>query len=804
MANQYLAKLGILLSVDSAEMSKGFKEAGDETKKFNRLVESESKKAISEIYRMRDAIDDYGKEVTMVTKMEREFRDGGRYANLAKNEAVRQSILKEAAAVDALAASQKKASAGQGIGGQKAGGLTPYQIQALSYQTTDIVTSLAGGQSPWLVMLQQGGQLKDQFGGVTNVFKAFGQVLTVANVAMGALAGTAGVLAFAFYKGHNEVEQLNKQLILTNNYAGLSQTSFQRLSEAIGSIAYGSGVGVGSTKDIFMQMASSGKMTLSTMIPVAEVIGKIAKLSGQAADAVAKELLPSFDGSVASARRLDEQYHFLTLSELKRIELLEQQNKKQQAAAYYADLLRKKLDENKQSVGALESAYRSSIETVKNWWDAVLDIGRPATDTDKLSKIAKQIETVNNRSNLWGSIKTDRLKSLTDEYMSLAKKMADDQVALNDKTAKTVKEQQEKDAYERAGGLARVQELEFQSQKRIIDNNINMAEVGATEQEKIGLEAVRKMAHASIDLQKKLTQSGYGLAKEEFKAFEDDKTAILADAERQRFELSQQESKKFQNKQAIEQLAIDKEKEKLELYQKNILLSDQDLQIAMDRLQMEKNIAEIQNSKLDKKDIEKYSQRERDIQQQKEAVAALGDKLKMLRDIHSSVFNNMGSAIEKFVKTGKFAFKDFAQSVIQDILAIIIKAQVLKMMSGASSLLGNMFSGGTGGGAATDFLNAGVSYGGFGLKASGGSVTSGSPTIVGERGAELFIPNTSGTIVPNNQLNDSMGGTTTVNNYNINAIDTKSFEERIFGSSNAIWTANQYAQKNLATTGGRA
>jgi hypothetical protein len=75
--------------------------------------------------------------------------------------------------------------------------------------------------------------------------------------------------------------------------------------------------------------------------------------------------------------------------------------------------------------------------------------------------------------------------------------------------------------------------------------------------------------------------------------------------------------------------------------------------------------------------------------------------------------------------------------------------------------------------------------------------------MVGERGPELFMPSGSGTIIPNNQMGN-MGSTTNVTNYNINAIDTKSFEDRLLNSSNAIWAANQYANKSLAVNRGRA
>jgi phage-related minor tail protein len=92
---------------------------------------------------------------------------------------------------------------------------------------------------------------------------------------------------------------------------------------------------------------------------------------------------------------------------------------------------------------------------------------------------------------------------------------------------------------------------------------------------------------------------------------------------------------------------------------------------------------------------------------------------------------------------------------------------------------------------------------GFGRRASGGSVTNNTPYVVGERGPEVFVPSGSGTIIPNGQLG-SMGGTTNVTNNYINAIDTKSFEDRLLNSSNAIWAANQYANKSLAVNRGRA
>lgn len=157
----------------------------------------------------------------------------------------------------------------------------------------------------------------------------------------------------------------------------------------------------------------------------------------------------------------------------------------------------------------------------------------------------------------------------------------------------------------------------------------------------------------------------------------------------------------------------------------------------------------------------------------------------------SSVMGNMESALDNFVRTGKLSFKSLARSIIQDLIAIQLKAS-------ASSIFKTLLGG-------FGFMNdkGGMEVSGSLGFADGGNPPVGKASIVGERGPELFVPRTAGTIIPNHAL-AGMGGTTMVTNNYINAIDTKSFEERLYGSSNAIWAANQYANKSLAVNRGRA
>ena len=177
----------------------------------------------------------------------------------------------------------------------------------------------------------------------------------------------------------------------------------------------------------------------------------------------------------------------------------------------------------------------------------------------------------------------------------------------------------------------------------------------------------------------------------------------------------------------------------------------------------------------------------------------------MAGDIFGSVMGNMGSAIDNFAHTGKFAFKDFARSVIQDILAIVMKMQMMKIIMSAVGAFG-----GGGGVAMGEVGGASVASDAGGLFNSSFSTiphmaTGGSPdrpTLVGENGPELFIPKRSGgTIVPNSQLGSFGNQPQTVINgpyiANMSAIDTQSAVQFLSKNKQAVFAANYSAQRSL-------
>ena len=154
-------------------------------------------------------------------------------------------------------------------------------------------------------------------------------------------------------------------------------------------------------------------------------------------------------------------------------------------------------------------------------------------------------------------------------------------------------------------------------------------------------------------------------------------------------------------------------------------------------------------------------------------------------------FQNFTKGIEdvlvKFVQTGKLSFKDLANSLIAD----LVRVQAQKAIAAA-------FGGGGGGG--FNFGSIIGSIGSFFGFANGGMPPIGVPSIVGERGPELFVPQSAGKIIPNHSLG---GGQPIVNNnntavtYSIQAVDAQSFKALLARDPEFIHNVAEQGRRSL-------
>ena len=128
MASQNIARLGIVLGLDSGELVTKITEAQQKFSKFKAQIKRDSEDAAKEIVRLELATKNYGKTLTELEKIEDQIRLG-KYRNMP--DVLLDNLKKQAAAYDKVAAAAKAAEQAK-MG--KAGGLTPQQQAALGYQ----------------------------------------------------------------------------------------------------------------------------------------------------------------------------------------------------------------------------------------------------------------------------------------------------------------------------------------------------------------------------------------------------------------------------------------------------------------------------------------------------------------------------------------------------------------------------------------------------------------------------------------------------------------------------------------------
>ena len=163
------------------------------------------------------------------------------------------------------------------------------------------------------------------------------------------------------------------------------------------------------------------------------------------------------------------------------------------------------------------------------------------------------------------------------------------------------------------------------------------------------------------------------------------------------------------------------------------------------------------------------------------------------KNVFQKATQGMEDAIVNFAKTGKFEWKGFLASIVEELLRSQVKQLIANVFGGLS--LGGSTS--TGSNSSSGLLGLG---GLFGFLAEGGPASANRPYIVGENGPELFIPKTAGTVVPNNQLSSASTSMTNVT-YNIQAVDALSFKQLVAKDPNFIYAVSEYGRKSVV--GGR-
>lgn len=277
--------------------------------------------------------------------------------------------------------------------GGKAGEVSAGQIKnayrQLPAQFTDIATSLAGGQSPFLVLLQQGGQIRDSFGSIGGALRGVASFITPFNVALGATVGVVGALAAAFIQGEAETTAFNRALATTGNYAG---TTADRFDEAAQRIQEGTRASAGTARELLQAVVETGQFGPRSYEAVATAAAQLQRVTGQSS----KEVIKQFQGLSKSAAdwaaEANTTYNFLDVAQYRYIRQLEEAGDKEGAQRAAVDALNKSLAQRTVDLGYLESAWAKVTNAASSAWDAMLNVGRADTTGDRLGNLRKELE----------------------------------------------------------------------------------------------------------------------------------------------------------------------------------------------------------------------------------------------------------------------------------------------------------------------------------------------------------------------------------------------------------------------------
>ncbi|MCW7154911.1 phage tail tape measure protein [Escherichia coli] len=283
----------------------------------------------------------------------------------------------------------------QALAAQKAGisvGQYKAAMRTLPAQFTDIATQLAGGQNPWLILLQQGGQVKDSFGGMIPMLRGLAGAITLPMVGVTSLAVATGALAYAWYQGDSTLSAFNKTLVLSGNQSGLTADRMLTLSRA----GQAAGLTFNQARESLAALVNAGVRGGEQFDAINQSVARFASASGVEVDKVAEAFGKLTTDPTPGLMAMARQFRNVTAEQIAYVAQLQRSGDEAGALQAANDIATKGFDEQtrrlKENMGTLETWADKTGKAFKSMWDAILDIGRPESSADMLASAQKAFD----------------------------------------------------------------------------------------------------------------------------------------------------------------------------------------------------------------------------------------------------------------------------------------------------------------------------------------------------------------------------------------------------------------------------
>ena len=261
-------------------------------------------------------------------------------------------------------------------------------------QITDIVTQLAGGQSPFLIMMQQGGQLRDMYGGFGGMLKGLTTVISPMRLAVAGLGGGIAALGYAMYQGAEESREYRKALILAGDAAGITADRMQDIAVSVGAATGG----YADARAAITALVSSGKVAADNYEQFARSITLQSQATGQSIDDLVEKYTEIAKDPLKAVVSLSATYRTMTADVYEQVKALQAQGREQDAVT----LVQRKFSEESEdmakrvlgNLGLIERAWKDIGKSASEVWDAFKSIGREKTKLDELAALDSFISNI--------------------------------------------------------------------------------------------------------------------------------------------------------------------------------------------------------------------------------------------------------------------------------------------------------------------------------------------------------------------------------------------------------------------------
>lgn len=253
-------------------------------------------------------------------------------------------------------------------------------------QFTDIFTQLAGGQNPFLIALQQGGQLRDSFGGFGNMFRGLAASINPATVAVGALAGGVVALGKAYYDGAEESKRFSAAVIFAGGSAGAASGKLLSVADSVGRTT-GSW---SDAREAILLFVQSGAVASENYGRFAESVVLQSKATGKSVEDLARVYEEIADDPLKAVVKFSRVYQMLNADVYEQARALIEQGRQQEAVALvqgkFADESQQMSERVLENLGAIERGWNAVKKAASEAWEDMKSIGREATLESRLAE----------------------------------------------------------------------------------------------------------------------------------------------------------------------------------------------------------------------------------------------------------------------------------------------------------------------------------------------------------------------------------------------------------------------------------